>query len=83
MTQGEETKQLIDWLSPLQYSQKHEISSDIRQPETGTWLFEHELFKEWENATASKLWIWGNPGTGKTILACVSGWSDYCVVLMQ
>jgi SpoVK/Ycf46/Vps4 family AAA+-type ATPase len=61
--------ELVKWLSPLHYNVKHEESVEKHQQDTGTWLFEKEIYQKWEQSTRSGLWIHGIPGCGKTILA--------------
>ena len=47
-------------------------AQQIRKPLEGTttWLFEDEIYKEWETKEKPILWLHGLPGTGKTYLAC-------------
>ena len=47
-------------------------AQQIRKPLDGTttWLFEGELYKQWETNEKPILWLHGLPGTGKTFLAC-------------
>jgi hypothetical protein len=40
-----------------------------RQAETGVWLLEGEQFTRWKKSAASRLWLYGIPGCGKTILS--------------
>jgi hypothetical protein len=40
----------------------------LRQPDTGLWLLESDLYKGWK-ANASSVWLHGIPGCGKTILS--------------
>ncbi|TGO72234.1 hypothetical protein BELL_0477g00090 [Botrytis elliptica] len=40
----------------------------LRQPGTGVWFTESKDFKDWASTDNSKLWIYGIPGAGKTIL---------------
>ncbi|GBE88163.1 hypothetical protein SCP_1203930 [Sparassis crispa] len=61
-------RDLIKWLSPLDVDVKHESSSRIRQPGTGTWLLDNKLFREWRSSNSGFLWLHGIPGSGKTIL---------------
>lgn len=65
------SQKLVGWLKPLEYNVKHEISSRQRQKDTGTWLFDDRLYRQWEEADedGSQLWLHGIPGSGKTILA--------------
>ncbi|KAF7950301.1 hypothetical protein EAE96_007589 [Botrytis aclada] len=40
----------------------------LRQPGTGVWFTESKEFKNWASTDNSKLWIYGIPGAGKTVL---------------
>jgi Cdc6-like AAA superfamily ATPase len=40
-----------------------------RQAETGLWLLESAKFAKWKDSAASRLWLYGIPGCGKTILS--------------
>lgn len=40
-----------------------------RQAETGLWLLESANFEAWKQNSASRLWLYGIPGCGKTILS--------------
>lgn len=48
--------------------------SQVKLPGTPTWLFDHRVFKDWENTTtidtgyAPLLTLRGKPGTGKSVL---------------
>ena len=46
-------------------------AQQIRKPLDGTttWLFEEDLYKEWQKNKKPVLWLHGLPGTGKTFLA--------------
>ncbi|KAK8196846.1 ankyrin repeat-containing domain protein [Phyllosticta capitalensis] len=52
-------------------SLNHDTSLRLRHPGTGQWLIEHEEFKHWLKTPASKLWLSGIPGAGKTVLAAM------------
>jgi pantothenate kinase-related protein Tda10 len=38
-------------------------------PESGNWLLEDPLFRKWKNQDWPLLWIFGQPGRGKTFLS--------------
>ncbi|KAJ8063128.1 hypothetical protein OCU04_008371 [Sclerotinia nivalis] len=40
----------------------------LRQPGTGVWFTESTEFQSWASADHSKLWVYGIPGAGKTVL---------------
>jgi hypothetical protein len=73
MTQ-EETSKVLSWLCPLstngaQVSLENALNRHL--PGTGRWFLDSNLFKAWEAARCSSIWITGLPGSGKTLL-CAS-----------
>lgn len=60
-------KEVIDWLSPLNFRQKQE--SITPAPGTGSWFFTSEEFQSWHTNHDRWLWCYGIPGAGKTFLA--------------
>jgi len=59
-----------NWLSAPDPSINYQKAHNQRQPGTGLWLLqEHESFKNWKEDAASRLWLYGIPGCGKTILS--------------
>ncbi|KAJ7226393.1 ankyrin repeat domain-containing protein [Mycena rebaudengoi] len=67
-----ERKRIIDWLSPLNFFQRHEDIFSARQEGTGTWLFEKTQFKDWIASAGGVLWGHGMPGAGKTVLSSIA-----------
>ncbi|KAH9061918.1 hypothetical protein EDB87DRAFT_1560134, partial [Lactarius vividus] len=55
------------WLSPPDPSSNYNIARDIHKDGTATWFCDGSVFAEW-NTKGSLLWIYGKPGSGKTIL---------------
>ncbi|KAL9005496.1 MAG: hypothetical protein Q9188_001733 [Gyalolechia gomerana] len=45
------------------------MSLKLRQPGTGSWLIESQEFRDWCQMKNGKLWLYGIPGAGKTVLA--------------
>ncbi|KAH7391025.1 hypothetical protein DE146DRAFT_634868 [Phaeosphaeria sp. MPI-PUGE-AT-0046c] len=71
---------IVQWLSPPPFKDSFEKANYIREEGTTEWLFDDPLFKTWEcSETVGKsdtgifldsvLWIRGNPGWGKTVVA--------------
>ncbi|KAN0141605.1 Ankyrin repeat-containing domain protein [Lactarius tabidus] len=58
---------LRGWLSPPDPSTNHNIACDTQHERTATWVFNEDIFKEWESS-GSLLWIHGKAGSGKSIL---------------
>ncbi|PVH69802.1 hypothetical protein DL98DRAFT_379827, partial [Cadophora sp. DSE1049] len=65
----QESRAIVDWLSPLNFFAVQNDTLRRRQDGTGEWLFETPEFKAWLAGTDRILWCSGLPGAGKTILA--------------
>ncbi|KAK5991992.1 hypothetical protein PT974_05388 [Cladobotryum mycophilum] len=67
--QEEQRRQdILEWLTPINYSAtQHEYFSK-RHPETGKWLLQSQQFNEFVDCDATTLFCQGHPGVGKTIL---------------
>ncbi|KAL5371605.1 hypothetical protein DPSP01_014146 [Paraphaeosphaeria sporulosa] len=65
---GDRLGKICDWLSAPEPSTNYEKAHRQRQAETGLWLIEGEQFRRWKANAASRLWLYGIPGCGKTIL---------------
>ncbi|KAJ7080057.1 hypothetical protein C8R44DRAFT_653885, partial [Mycena epipterygia] len=66
-----ERDRIIEWYSPLNFFLRQADIFNSRQPGTGQWLFEHDLFKEWKSGTDNVIWCRGMPGAGKTVLVSI------------
>ncbi|KAI9778250.1 MAG: hypothetical protein M1839_008274 [Geoglossum umbratile] len=69
--EDKESRDVIAWLSALDF---HTKQSDIlrrRQEGTGKWLLDADEFKKWLDGTERILWCYGIPGAGKTVLTSV------------
>ncbi|KAL6704784.1 hypothetical protein ACN47E_007588 [Coniothyrium glycines] len=68
----EKRRQILFWISSLDYTSVQDETYQTRHGNTGTWFLNHYDFQKWiHRDTSSLLWCWGNPGSGKTILASV------------
>lgn len=47
----------------------HDMNRKLRSPDTGLWLTESQDFKQWLETKNAKLWYYGIPGAGKSVLA--------------
>jgi hypothetical protein len=72
--------ELCDWLSAPDPSTNYHRARKQRQPGTGLWLLEDRSFTRWKVTSASRLWLHGIPGCGKTILssAVIEHVFQYC-----
>ncbi|KAK7187899.1 ankyrin repeat protein [Paraphaeosphaeria sporulosa] len=67
--QEERLGKICSWLSAPDPSTNYHKAHRQRQAETGLWLVEGEQFARWKANAASRLWLYGIPGCGKTILS--------------
>ncbi|KAJ7831588.1 hypothetical protein B0H14DRAFT_2365099 [Mycena olivaceomarginata] len=70
MMQNQDRK-IIDWASPLNFLPRQADILKVRQPGTGEWLLQNNLFKKWKAGEIRALWCRGMPGAGKTVLASI------------
>ena len=64
-----ERRKVLDWIQPYDPHQNHNMSLRLRHPGTGLWLIESDDYKSWLRRPNAKLWCYGIPGAGKTVLA--------------
>jgi hypothetical protein len=65
----ERLSKICSWLSALDPSTNYHKAHKQRQAKTGLWLLESVEFAKWKESAASRLWLHGIPGCGKTILS--------------
>jgi len=78
--QAEHYRRITDWLSPPDPWTNHESARQRHEPQTGTWLIQHNQYLEWKLGSCRALWVYGKAGCGKTIL-CFTAIEDiraYC-----
>jgi hypothetical protein len=56
------------WLSAPDSSTNYQKALKLRQADTGSWFLEGREYTRWRTEAASRLWLYGIPGCGKTIL---------------
>ncbi|KAF8466890.1 hypothetical protein BDZ91DRAFT_848653 [Kalaharituber pfeilii] len=69
---AEYMEKLLAWLSPLEPQKRHQDVKATRIENTGNWVLHH--FRPWLNRESSSdqvLGCYGEPGTGKTVLASI------------
>ncbi|KAJ7137086.1 hypothetical protein C8R44DRAFT_608307, partial [Mycena epipterygia] len=64
-----EKKQIMDWITSLNFFQRQADIFSLWQPGTGQWLLSDPKFYTWESVPGQMLWCRGIPGAGKTILS--------------
>jgi hypothetical protein len=67
--QEERLGKICSWLSAPDPSTNYHKAHKQRQAKTGLWLLENAKFTDWKERAASRLWLYGIPGCGKTILS--------------
>jgi hypothetical protein len=60
---------ICGWLSAPDPSTNYHKAHKQRQVDTGLWLLQSATFQRWKENAASRLWLYGIPGCGKTILS--------------
>jgi uncharacterized protein YdaU (DUF1376 family) len=68
-SQEEKLGKICSWLSAPDPSTNYHKAHKQRQANTGLWLLESQKFAMWKADAASRLWLYGIPGCGKTILS--------------
>ncbi|KAF4537708.1 Ankyrin repeat protein [Lasiodiplodia theobromae] len=64
-------KQIHDWLKPSdQQTNFDQAQNEIERYQTeSTWFFEHEDYRDWSSHGIHHIWLHGQSGCGKTVLA--------------
>lgn len=58
---GDKKLKVLNWLSDMKFMDHHAFSRQRRQENTGLWLEENEVYKEWKNSKSSSLlWLRGD-----------------------
>jgi hypothetical protein len=70
--ESQEHKELLSWLTPLDFSERHTDRLRRREPGTGTWFPESAEFNVWVCQPKSTLYCTGMPGAGKSFLASIA-----------
>jgi hypothetical protein len=64
-------RDILEWLSPIDYSSVQNDTFRRRQPGTCQWLIDSEQYQTWLKTSKQTLFCPGIPGAGKTILTSV------------
>ena len=68
VTMTKERRKVLAWIQPHDPHQNHEMNATLSYPETGRWFIESDEFKSWLRCPGARLWCYGIPGAGKTVL---------------
>ncbi len=66
---NKERTEILNSFAKVDPRSNHNMSRKLRSPGTGLWLTEGQEFKQWLDTKNGRLWLYGIPGAGKTILA--------------
>ncbi|KAM0447023.1 hypothetical protein ACHAO4_009003 [Trichoderma viride] len=61
----------LDWLTPIDYTFQQIDYFNKRQPGTGQWLLNSEIYQGWVDTSQQTLFCPGIPGAGKTIFTSI------------
>ena len=64
-----ERQVILNSLAKVDPRRNYDMSRKLRSPGTGLWLTEGQEFKQWMETRNARLWYYGIPGAGKTVLA--------------
>jgi hypothetical protein len=63
-----ERRRMLDTIGPYDPNRHQNIAIKLRQPGTGVWFTEGVQFQTWLSTRNAKMWLYGIPGAGKTVL---------------
>lgn len=66
---NQERRDILDFFHTYISESNHQTSRRLREPLTGQWLIDSPEMRTWIAQRNSKLWLYGIPGAGKTVLA--------------
>ncbi|KAH8659428.1 hypothetical protein BGZ61DRAFT_433523, partial [Ilyonectria robusta] len=67
----QEAKDILDWLTPVNYGSQQSDHLERREAGTGKWLLDSVQFRNWRDNRGQTLFCPGIPGAGKTILTSI------------
>ena len=66
---NKQRQEILNSFAKVDPRSSHEMSRKLRSPGTGLWLTESQEFRQWLETDNARLWFYGIPGAGKTVLA--------------
>lgn len=69
---NEEKEEILAKIGPRNPLRHHQTNMELHQSGTGTWFVDGEIFQQWLRTKNSKIWVYGIPGAGKSILAALA-----------
>lgn len=71
LQQTREHKEILDWITPVNYGPQQSDNIGRQQPGTCQWLLDSVQFRTWKDTCNQTLFCPGIPGAGKTILTSI------------
>lgn len=62
-----EQRMVFEWLSTVDAAECHHTARAKHEPGTGDWVLDSEDFDLWLTGTREMIWLYGIPGSGKTV----------------
>ncbi|KAI0873882.1 hypothetical protein GGS24DRAFT_461484 [Hypoxylon argillaceum] len=72
---------IMNYFSPVSFSEKQNEISGQRHPDTGKWFIDSPTFQEWIRSPGATLWCPGAPGSGKTFISSIA--VDYLETMVK
>ncbi|OQU95360.1 Ankyrin repeat-containing protein [Cladophialophora immunda] len=66
------TRELLSVVGPTRPVAYQKTNAQLHHPGTGIWFIESDEFRWWLETQNSKLWVFGIPGAGKSVLAATA-----------
>jgi len=67
----QESRAIMDWLTPIDYAPQQSDFISRRQEGTGLWLLNSREFQDWLSSSKQTLFCPGIPGAGKTVVTSI------------
>ncbi|KAK5111606.1 hypothetical protein LTR85_011835 [Meristemomyces frigidus] len=67
----QERRKTLEFIGTFDAEVNHATSLRLHQAGTGLWLTSGTQFQDWLVSRAARLWLYGIPGAGKTVLAAI------------
>ena len=68
---NEETREILTWLSPLDFAAQQRRIFSKHEEGTAQWLLDDAKFSQWKTGQSRYLWCPGVPGAGKTVFSSI------------
>lgn len=67
-----EDREILDWITTVNFVSQKRDYFQRRQPGTGEWFLKSPEFREWRKGKRKTLFCTGAPGAGKTIVTSIA-----------